>query len=141
MTESGLGVFSVKIRIEKTRFFAGCDFWCVKNEQVTCFSPIQLWGMAGSLLMQMESLPVTIKAKNDADGILNTTTDLIKIVSKLEQKMDKRFDQQDKRFDQMQAEQAEFRQETRERFDCLQKETNERFNQLELLIRQALSPQ
>ncbi len=84
--------------------------------------------------MQMESLPVTIKAKNDADGILNTTTDLIKIVSKLEQKMDKRFDQ-------MQAEQAEFRQETRERFDCLQKETNERFNQLELLIRQALSPQ
>ena len=98
--------------------------------------------------MQMESLPVTIKAKNDADGILNTTTDLIKIVSKLEQKMDKRFDQQDKRFDQqdkrfdqMQAEQAEFRQETRERFDCLQKETNERFNQLELLIRQALSPQ
>ena len=107
------------------------------------------------LLMQMESLPVTIKAKNDADGILNTTTDLIKIVSKLDQKMDKRldqqgkrfdqqdkrFDQQDKRFDQMQAEQAEFRQETRERFDCLQKETNERFNQLELLIRQALSPQ
>ena len=114
------------------------------------------------LLMQMESLPVTIRAKNDADGILNTTTDLIKIVSKLEQKMDKRFDQQDKRFDQqdkrfdqqdkrfdqqdkrfdqMQAEQAEFRQETRERFDCLQKETNERFNQLELLIRQALSPQ
>ena len=91
--------------------------------------------------MQMESLPVTIKAKNDADGILNTTTDLIKIVSKLEQKMDKRFDQQDKRFDQMQAEQAEFRQENRERFDCLQKETNERFNQLELLIRQALSPQ
>ena len=91
--------------------------------------------------MQMESLPVTIRAKNDADGILNTTTDLIKIVSKLEQKMDKRFDQQDKRFDQMQAEQAEFRQETRERFDCLQKETNERFNQLELLIRQALSPQ
>ena len=93
------------------------------------------------LLMQMELLPVTIKAKNDADGILNTTTDLIKIVSNLEQKMDKRFDQQDKRFDQMQAEQAEFRQETRERFDCLQKETNERFNQLELLIRQALSPQ
>ena len=49
MTESGLGVFSVKIQIEKTRFFAGCGFWCVKNEQVACFSPIHLWGMAEEL--------------------------------------------------------------------------------------------
>ena len=38
-----------------------------------------------------------------------------------------RFDQQDKRFDQMQAEQADFKQETRERFDQM----DERFEKIE----------
>ncbi len=78
------------------------------------------------------------KAKNDSDGIINTTTDLIKIVGRLEKKIDKRFDL-------MQAEQADFKQETRERFDQMQaeqadfkQETRERFDQLELLIRQLL---
>ena len=60
------------------------------------------------------------KAKNDSDEIINITTDLIKIVGRLEKKIDQRFDQ-------MQAEQADFKQETRGRFD-----------QLELLIRQLL---
>ena len=60
------------------------------------------------------------KAQNDSDGIINTTTDLIKIVGRLEKKIDQRFDE-------VQAEQADFKQETRGRFD-----------QLELLIRQLL---
>ena len=48
---------------------------------------------------------MTIKAKNDSDGILNTTTDLIRIVGKLEKKIDKRFDYMQAQQNQMQAQQ------------------------------------
>ncbi|CAM3655118.1 hypothetical protein [Parendozoicomonas haliclonae] len=101
----------------------------------------------------------------ERDALASTVTDLVRIVGRLDKKvddyqcenrarfdqMDKRLDGMDNRFDQMNQrldkmddrfDQIDKRLDKMDdRFDRLEKNTNERFDQLELLIRQALPKQ
>lgn len=71
---------------------------------------------------------------SELDHIRDTLTDVVDVLGQTRSEMHQRFDQQDRRFDQHDE---RFHQQDR-KISAFRQETLERFDQLELLIRQLL---